>query len=170
MPGKAKTLTQQELQFIRNMRRGMTKQRAALEAGYGRGTNMKAASVAAARLLKRDRVKKAIEAANKRAITRADITTDRVLAEWARIAFFDPASLVDAGPNGEPIAKPFEQWSEDETRALAEIEVDKDGRTKFKPNNKIKALAALTRMLDPELDDEEVDEERKVFAFKIGEE
>ncbi|HVA13451.1 MAG TPA: terminase small subunit, partial [Stellaceae bacterium] len=82
---------------------------------------------------------------------RTGITRERVLAEYARIAFADLRQLADWGPHGAAIADAA-ALSDEAAAAIALIDeaTDGDGATlHLKTFDKLKALEALARLLDP---------------------
>ena len=83
-------------------------------------------------------------------VSNLEITTERVLLEYARVAFLDPRDLFDE--DGLPI--PITELPEDVTRTLAGIEVTALGQadgfarvTKYRILDKLKALDALGKYL-----------------------
>ena len=115
---------------------------AALRAGYTcRSPN--AAEVTAYRLMKEPDVRAIIQAEQKKRLKKIDITADRVLQEWARIAFHDPGDCFDS--DGRLINPAL--LSEHVRAALASIEVAKDGTVKVKAHDKNRALEMLAKYL-----------------------
>lgn len=106
-------------------------------------------------LLRNPKIKKAIEQGAEDKIARTKITQDKVLAEYAKIAFFDIRQLYD--DRGELI--PVYELPEDVARALSGIEhfveyetignhKELTGRTtKVKTNDKNKALDSMGKHL-----------------------
>lgn len=120
---------------------------AAIIAGYSEATAPQIGS----RLLRQADVKEAIG----QRLTKADVTTERVLQEAAAIAFSDPRKLFDERGN----LKPIHELDDDAARAIASVEVTKERTiregstttqeavTKVKSWDKVKALEMLGRHL-----------------------
>lgn len=87
---------------------------AAKDAGYSETS----AHVTGARLLKMPKVAAAIAAARARQVEKLELTADRVLLEFMRLAYFDPGKLYDQ--NGKRI--PVGELDEDTRRAVAAVE------------------------------------------------
>lgn len=112
-----------------------------------------------------------------------EITTDRIIAEMAKLAFLDPRTFYDN--NGKPI--PIQELSDDSAAALAGIEVHKLGKeqewaevVKYKLADKLNALNALgrafnlfekdnNRKLDVNLKDISATERARRVAFVLQE-
>lgn len=88
---------------------------AAIRAGYGAA----GASVTASRLLKDPRISGAIDEKVAKTMQSLEVTVERVIAERARVAFFDPRKLFAA--NGSPI--PINELDDDTAAALGGVEV-----------------------------------------------
>lgn len=121
---------------------------AAIRAGYSEKT----AYSIGQRLLKHVEIQERIQQAMKERATRTGITQDRVLREYARIAFFDPRKLFDE--DGNPIN--ISELDEDTAAAIAGLEVVQElnsetGRMsytkKYKITNKLGALDSLAKHL-----------------------
>lgn len=108
------------------------------------------------RLLKNAEVSEFIAKERDRLKTKYALTADRVLAEHAKLAFFDPQKLVDE--DGEPL--PLHLVDADTAAALGAIElrtVEESGQGddykvttkthKFKPYSKPAVLAMINRIL-----------------------
>lgn len=112
-----------------------------------------------------------------------EITTDRIIAEMAKLAFLDPRTFYDN--NGKPI--PIQELSDDAAAALAGIEVHKLGKeqewaevVKYKLADKLGALNTLARTfnlfekdnerkLDVNLKDISATERARRVAFALQE-
>ena len=124
---------------------------AAVRAGYAPGKNFKAAGVAATRLLANDRIQAAIQEQRQATEKRTHITADRVLQEYARVAFFDPKNIF--GEDGKPL--PLVDIDEDTRRAVCGLDVVFVGNAetgvgeiqKIKIASKLAALDALSKHL-----------------------
>lgn len=120
---------------------------AAIRAGY----SAKTAESAGSRLLRNVKVQAAIQQAMADRLKRTEITQDRVLLEYARIAFFDPAKLF--GDDGRPL--PLTQIDENTRRAIAGLDVCTVGNgdmgageiQKFRIANKLTALEQVGKHL-----------------------
>lgn len=121
---------------------------AAIRSGYSEKT----AYSIGQRLLKHVEIQERIQQAMKERATRTGITQDRVLREYARIAFFDPRKLFDE--DGNPIN--ISELDEDTAAAIAGFEVVQEfnikmGGTyytkKYKLSNKLGALDSLAKHL-----------------------
>lgn len=88
---------------------------AAITAGFAE----KSAGVTAAKLLKDPRVLAEIERRRAELRSKLEITTERILKERARLAFFDPRKLFDS--TGRPI--PIQELDDDTAAALAGLDV-----------------------------------------------
>jgi phage terminase small subunit len=125
---------------------------AAIRAGYSKN----GASVTGTRLLADARIQAKISELRGKVEKRTDITIDRVLREYARLAFFDPRRLFDA--EGNPI--PISELDDDTAAAIAGLEVervrsrgdDDEGKTetsviKYKITQKTAALQDIAKHL-----------------------
>ena len=88
---------------------------AAITAGFAE----KSAGVTSAKLLKDTRVLAEITKRREELCASLEVTTERILKERARLAFFDPRKLFDA--NGKPI--PIHELDDDTAAALAGLDV-----------------------------------------------
>jgi phage terminase small subunit len=88
---------------------------AAIRAGYA----PRSAAVTASRLLTKANIGEAIAKAQAKAAAKAEVTVERVLKEYARIAFADIAQAYDDHGNLLPVS----QMPEDIRRALTGIEI-----------------------------------------------
>jgi phage terminase small subunit len=119
---------------------------AARRAGYSR-----AGQSYPQRLMRHPPIARAIAAAMKARALRTGITRERVLEEYARIAFADWRKLADWGPQGAAI-KDTAALAEEAAAAVAMIAEAKAaadaGQLRLKTFDKLKALEALIRLLD----------------------
>jgi len=117
--------------------------RAARDAGYSQAN----ARSQGARLLRQREVRAAIAAARAALADKLAISTERIVAEYARIAFADMRRLFDA--NGNLLHPRF--MDDDTASAIAEVEISKrsGGETlhKIKRVDKKGALDSLARAL-----------------------
>jgi phage terminase small subunit len=119
---------------------------AARRAGYSRRSALGIASY----LLRRPQIEAAIAAANEERAARTRISRERVLKEWARLGFADPAAILDSAADGSLSLKPLDAVAADDRAAIAAISVatGKNGsRLSLRLFDKPRALAALGRHL-----------------------
>lgn len=145
MAGK---LTEKQARFVTEYLVDLNAKQAAIRAGY----SPKNAESIAVQLLKKTHVSDALQQALKAREARTQITADRVLREFARIAFFDARKLYD--DNGDP--KPISALDDDTAAAIAQLDITEtpDGsgisviRTRrYRVSDKIKALEMLGKHL-----------------------
>lgn len=122
---------------------------AAIRAGY----DPKTARRSAQQNMRKPELQQAIHAAMQKRQVRTEITQDRVIQEYARLAFFDPRKLFYA--DGSP--KPIEALDDDTAAAVMGIDVREEyegageervfvGYTKkYRLANKISALGSLAK-------------------------
>lgn len=144
---KPRKLSGKRAAFVSEYLKDHNGARAARAAGYSAAT----AKAAACRLLTFADVKAAIEAGEAKAAERNDITLDRVLREYAKIAFSDIADYVSAGPGGVAIRE-LDAIPKELRGAIAEVSESDGGehggmtrRVKLHP--KLPALDALGKHL-----------------------
>lgn len=119
--------------------------RAAIGAGYSERT----AHSIGQENLKKPEIKAAIEAEQERWRERIGVTTERVLAEYARLAFSDMRQFTEWGPQGVTW-KSSEELEEEAAACVAEVSetVSEGGRTRrFKLHDKVGALRDLGKHL-----------------------
>lgn len=149
----ASALTPKQAAFVREYLIDLNATRAMIRAGY----SAKTAGVTSAQLLEKPRIREAVDIALSRRFKRLDITADRVLTEYARVAFLDPAEMFDDEGRLHPIKK----MPEDVRRAISGVDVeklydyDKDGERaqignihKIRITNKLGALESLAKYLN----------------------
>ncbi len=118
---------------------------AAIRAGY----SQKNADVEGPRLLGNAGVAAAIAAAQAERAKRLEITADRVLQEYARIAFANMVDYVEFGADGVTI-KNMDGLTPDQTAAIVEVSqttTQSGGSIRFKLHDKLAALAAISKHL-----------------------
>ena len=147
----AKKLTPTQKAFVSEYLIDKNATQAAFRAGYSKKT----AYSMGQENLKKPEIKRAIQKAMQKREERTEITQDRVLLEYARIAFFDPRKLFRS--DGSP--KSIEELDTDTAAALAGLEVREEfegagenrafvGYTKkYKLANKLGALDSLAKHL-----------------------
>jgi phage terminase small subunit len=138
-------LNPRQLLFVEQYLIDLNGKEAAIRAGYS-GTRAAARGYA---LLQRPEIRAAIAAAMARRAARTEITPERVLEEYARIAFSDWRHFADWGPKGARFAAARDLSPED-TPAIAEL-VDagptRGGLRRLKLFDKQAALTSLARIL-----------------------
>lgn len=144
-------LTERQQRFVDEYLVDLNATQAAIRAGYSPRT----ANEQGARLLTKVSVQNAIQEAKKKRARRVEITQDRVLLEYARLAFFDPRKLF--AENGKP--KDISELDDDTAAALVGLDVMEEysgtgesrvfmGYTKkYKLANKLGALDSLGKHL-----------------------
>lgn len=130
-------LTPKQTRFIEEYLLDLNATQAAIRAGY----SLKTAYRIGATLVQKSSVKKAIQAGMAERSRRTEITADRVLQEYAKLAFLDPRRFYnDAGS-----LIPVHQLPDDVAAALAGMDVvteragkDAEGNAEFATVRKIK--------------------------------
>lgn len=116
---------------------------AARRAGYG----TKRPDKAAYRLLRRPDVAAAVAAGQRKKSEELEISAERVLAEYAKIAFANMSDFAAFGPEGL-VLKDMADLAPEQTAAVAEVTESKTqhgGTVRFKLHDKLSALHALAR-------------------------
>ena len=144
----AARLTDRQQRIVSEYLIDLNATQAAIRAGYSKKT----ADRIGPELLGKTCVSEAIQAAKDARSKRTEITQDRVLEEYARIAFFDPRKMFDA--DGNPLN--ISELDDDTAAAVAGLEVIKEfdsdtGVTsytkKYKIANKLGALDSVAKHL-----------------------
>lgn len=133
--------------FVAEYLKDLNATQAAIRAGY----SQKTAEVQAHHLLRNPKIAAAVKQAMEKRGTRCQISQDRVLEEYARLAFFDVRRLFDA--DGKPI--PITQLDDDTARVIVGLDVatiwNKDAGLsevlKYKLADKKGALDSVARHL-----------------------
>ena len=137
-------LNANQRRFVEEYLIDLNGKRAAQAAGY----SAKHAAQIAWQLLRKGRVAKAVRDAMAARSRRTHITADRVLREYARIAFADIRNFTMAGDAGSTDLKTVAQLSDDDAAAVAEFTGPTDGtRVRVKLHDKKKALDSIARHL-----------------------
>ena len=120
----------------------------ATRAAIGAGFAEKSAHVTGCRLLRNSTIQAAIADVQARMAKRLEITAERTLRELAKVAFYDPREMYDAG--GRPL--PVGELDDMNAAALAGIETavkEEDGVVtvthKYRMTDRVKALELLGR-------------------------
>lgn len=137
-------LTPKQQTFVLEYLKDGNATQAAIRAGY----SARSAGAIAAETLKNPNVSAAIEARRAKAVAKLEISVERVLAERARLAFYDPAKLL-----GVQSIEDIKNLDEDTRRAIQGFEVGPGGEVKVKAAEKEKSLAALEKHLGMYKDD-----------------
>ncbi len=138
-------LTRKQEFFCREYLTDFNATQAAIRAGYSEDTAQQISSENLSKPVIQSRIEQLI---NERAAA-LTLTQERILHELQRIAFADPRSVMDWGPDGVKL-KPSEDLTEDQSAIVAEASqtTSKDGGSiKIKLNDKQKALELLGRHL-----------------------
>ena len=136
-----RNLTDRQRRFVEEYLVDANGAQAAIRAGFSKNQSASAAG----RLLRHPRVKEALRKAMSERSERLGITADRVLREYARIAFADIRSFTE---QGKASLKDVADLSEAEAAAVVELNGSPDGKgLRVKLHDKKKALDALARHL-----------------------
>ena len=144
----AARLTDKQKRFVAEYLVDLNATQAAIRAGYSQNT---ARAIGCENLTKPD-IQEAIQEERAKLSERTAITQERVLQEYARIAFFDPRKMFDE--EGNPLN--ISDIDDDTAAALAGLEVVKEvdedtGVTsftkKYKITNKLGALDSIAKHL-----------------------
>lgn len=147
-------LTEKQRQFVREYLIDLNATAAAKRAGYSE----ESAHSIGHENLRKPEIAAAIQRAMDDRATRTEITADRVLREYARVAFGDPRSVMEWGPDGVKL-KASADLTDDEAALVSEVSqtTTKDGGSiKLKTNSKLQALEALGKHLGMFVDRTEI--------------
>ena len=141
------TLNARQQKFVLEYQVDQVATQAAIRAGYSPGT----AHVQGSRLLSNVKVRAEIDRLRDKLANKAEVSVERVLKEYARIAFADIAQAYDGDGNLLPVSK----MPEDIRRALAGVEItelygdsEQIGQLKkIRFAQKVSALDSLARYL-----------------------
>lgn len=143
-----KKLTPKQEMFVKEFLVDLNATQAAIRAGYSERT----ANEQGARLLANASISDAVAKAMKKRSERTEVTADRVLKEYAKLAFFDPRKLYR--DDGSPI--PIKELDDETAAAVAGLDIqelyDKEGNfigytKKYKLSDKIRALDSIAKHL-----------------------
>lgn len=148
-PANQSDLNLRQLRFIDEYLIDLNATQAAIRAGY----SAKTAGQMGFELLKKPQIQQAIEKAREKTAQKLEITRERVLEEYAKLAFLDPRRFY----NADGTLKKVPDMDEDTAAALMGFEVDeiKMGEDspaigvtqKIKWHDKKAALDSITRMM-----------------------
>jgi phage terminase small subunit len=136
-----KPLSHRRARFVEEYLLDLNATRAACRAGYHANWGYE--------LLKNPGVARAVDRAIRNRSQRCQVTQDMVLSQLARIAFVDPRSLMDWGPDGV-VLKPSSQLSEAQAasvREVSETATPKGPSIKLATLDRVKALELLGKHL-----------------------
>lgn len=139
------TLTPKQQRFVEEYLIDLNGTQAARRAGYSPRT----ANEQAAGLLAKLSIQNALVTRQQELRNSSDVTPERVIREYARLAFADMADYVSWGVDGV-IATPSDELPEGASRAVAEVTetITDKGRTfRFKLHDKKGALDSLAKHL-----------------------
>jgi phage terminase small subunit len=148
----ARTLTPKQAAFVREYQVDMNATQAAIRAGYSEAT----AYAQGSRLLKHVEVQHALAQVTETAVQTVDahlggavLTAERVLTEYARIAFADMRRFATV-KGGSVRLTDSDQWTDDDAAAVSELGetvTENGGSIRFKLHSKVSALDALAKHL-----------------------
>ena len=139
-----KPLSPKRERFVNEYLIDLNATQAAIRAGY----SLKTAKMQGSRLMTNDDVKAHVESMRAIVAEQFDITRDRVLREYARIAYSDPREVMAWDESGVQL-KASDQLTDDQAAAVAEVGFSqtKDGvNMRLKLHNKQAALDSLTKI------------------------
>lgn len=134
-------LTPKQARFIDEYLIDLNATQAAIRAGY----SVRRSEVTGCELVSNRKVAEAIAIKRKRLEIKTGITQERVLQEYARIAFLDPRKLLDN--TGRPL--PMQELDEDTARAIAGLKVS----DKYTPPTEEGGLPDISTVLEYKLAD-----------------
>lgn len=117
--------------------------KAAIAAGYSRAT----ASQMGFDLLRQPEIVAAIQEEMDKRAQRTQITAEKVLKEWARLAFADAREFCEWTADGKVTVKPSIELGPDQRACISEITNSPTQGLRIKFYDKTKALDALSRNL-----------------------
>lgn len=126
--------------FVLEYLKDLNATQAAIRAGY----SQKTAGQMGERLLKNVEIAQAVGAKAEKKLDKLEVTTDRIIAEYAKIAFVDMREVVKVAAQAVSIEDSI-NWPEHVAGAVAEVSEGKDG-LKIKMHSKVAALDALAKI------------------------
>jgi len=137
-------LTPRQKVFVQEYLVDLNARRAAGRAGYA----AEKSGACGPRLVADPLVRKAIHKAMADRARRTQTTADRVLREYARIAFADIRRVTTSDKEHGLQLRPLAELSDDDAAAIAEVSSDGDGKkSRIKLHDKKRALDAIARHL-----------------------
>lgn len=151
---KVKTLTPKQVRFVEEYLVDNNATQAAIRAGYAERT----ANEQGSRLLAKSNVQALVEQKRGALAKKTEVSAERVIAEYCKVAFADMANYVMIDQKSGEVRLDFGKIPAGGTAAIAEITQEEymDGagddarpvkRTKFKLYDKLRALDALGKHL-----------------------
>lgn len=134
-------ITPRQQRFVDEYLVDLNATQAATRAGYSART----ANEQGARLLAKASVQEAIAAKQQRLAIKCEISAERVLEEYRRIAFADPRAVLAWGPEGVKL-RPSDDLKPEEAALVSEVSETKDGM-RIKLHSKLDALGSLAKHL-----------------------
>ena len=134
-------LSAKQQAFVSEYLKDLNATKAAIRAGY----SPKTAHAQGSDLLRKPEISAAIQEGQQDAAARNEVTVDRIVQEYARIAFADVTDYVNV-IGGEAVVKDTIGMTKDQTAAIAEISQTKDG-VRIKLYDRGKGLDALGKHL-----------------------
>lgn len=144
-PGPKKTTIDREKAFAFHYLKLLN----ATQAAIATGLPARSAQVEGSKLLSRPMVQSIITKARDGLAQRTNVTVEKLLAELGKIAFANMDDYFQAGPDGEPVLRHWDELTEDQKAAVEEYVTETywdEGaqssvkRVKFKLHNKISAI------------------------------
>lgn len=136
-------MTPKQERFVEEYLVDLNGTQAAIRAGYAETR----ASTQAWRLLRRPEIADAVEVGKRAKSAALKISAERVLTEYAKIAFADIANYAVFGPDGLTL-RDMSTLAPEQTAAVAEVTETKTqhgGTVRFKLHDKLAALNAIAR-------------------------
>lgn len=138
-------LNDKQKRFVYEYSLDLNATQAAIRAGYAKKT----AYSQGQRLLKNVEIQVEIKRARDAMKKRTEVTLDRIIGEYARVAFTGLSKFIRINKNGLPVLD-LSCCAPEDLDLLSELQVDDDGtirRIRIKQLDKLKALEALGRHL-----------------------
>ena len=138
-------MTPKQERFVQEYLVDLNATQAAIRAGY----SPNGAEVTGCKLLRVAKVREAVDAARDKLAAKAGVTAERIVEEYARLAFSDPRAVMKWGPDGVKL-KPSDDLTDGEAALVAEVsqtETKDGGSMKVKLHDKKGALDSLARHL-----------------------
>ena len=138
-------MTDKQALFCKEYLVDLNATRAAIRAGYSQDT----ANRIGPENLSKPEIQEEVQRLMESRAKRTEVTADRVLLEFARIAFSNPKDVMDWGPNGI-VLKDSDELGVDVIPAVAEVSETQSSQAhtiKIKMHDKVGALTQLGRHL-----------------------
>lgn len=138
-------LTSKQQRFVDEYLIDLNATQAAIRAGY----SPRRANCMGFENMRKPAIAAAIQAGMAKRLARTEVTQDAIIKELAKVAFYDPRSVMSWGPRGM-VLKPSDQLTDDQAACVSEVSETTSatgGSLKLKTNDKLKALELLGRHL-----------------------